>query len=193
MMDSIRSGSLWTIAAGVPWEDWLVYATVWLAVGCWFVGAMSRILADRWSFRRGDVGGRHWALERAYRSCWLLGGILTLVHIAASYGWVHRWSHAAALQATAEESYRVTGIRASWGVYVNFVFAFVWLSYAITMWVRAGRFNVLDALIFWFSALIVFAATVLFESGVLRWLSLAGFVALAFTHAVTVRGRRDER
>jgi hypothetical protein len=151
-----------------------VRASVWLAVVCWFAGAMLRAAARRQA-----------ACGRWYPRVWLVGAVLLVVHIAASYGWVHRWSHAAALRDTAEQSERVTGIRAAWGVYVNFLFSALWLVYSGLLarrefCLRPGRWRQrFDRTFFWFSCLIVFSATVVFEPGPVRWLSAAGFLALA--------------
>lgn len=148
-------------------RDLLVLGCVWLSVSAWFAGAIAR---------DADPAGH---TERLYRTFWLFGAILILVHIVASYGFVHGWSHAAALAATADESFEVTGVRASWGVYVNFAFATVWLGYSIAMVRAGGRIARWDAAVFVFTALIVASATVVFERGVIRWAATAGFVAIA--------------
>ncbi len=100
------------------------------------------------------------------------------LHILASYGLANSWSHAAAIEATADESERVTGIRAGWGVYVNFVFATVWMGYSAAMTTRKRRWPAVDQAVFWFTAAIVFSATIVFEAGAVRWLSIAGFTGL---------------
>lgn len=151
-------------------EGALVYGTVWIAVAGWFAGSIARELARSTESE---------SLFRTYRRCWLAAAVMLCVHIAASYGFVHHWSHAAALKATAQESLAVTGVAAAWGVYVNFVFAAVWLGYSAAMF-RVGRPIVrVDSFVFGFTAMIVASATVLFESGIVRYLAAIGFLLLA--------------
>ena len=152
-----------------------VFIPVWLAVAAWFVGAFARGFDRSWS-------------TRIYAWAWWSGSIAMVVHIVGSYGLVHDWSHAQAVLQTAEESERVTGIRAGWGIYVNFCFAVVWMLYSIGL-IRRGVTRVdLDQIVFWSTAAIVFMATVVFEDGPVRWAATVGFVSLAI--APLLRNRR---
>jgi hypothetical protein len=54
------------------------------------------------------------------------GIVLCATHIVIAMGWVHGWSHAAALEATARQTESVYGLRWGGGVYVNYLFAGVW-------------------------------------------------------------------
>lgn len=148
-------------------SDIFIYVPVWLALVAWFAGALARARRHRDS------------AETLYRVAWLFGGAMIIIHILTSYGLAHGWSHSEAIRATAKESERVTGIRAGWGVYVNFAFAVVWFGYSLVMVIAGRRFHRIDPVIFWFTAAIVFAATVVFETGAVRGMSLAGFVLLA--------------
>lgn len=151
-------------------SDWLVFVPVWLALAGWFAGSFARAVGPR-------GGGER--TEAVYRFAWLFGAIMIVVHIIASYGLVHGWSHTAAVEATAEESERVTGIEAGWGVYVNFAFAVVWLGYSLAMVLGRRRWPRIDLGVFCFTTMIVFSATVIFEAGAVRWLSVIGFALLA--------------
>jgi len=86
-------------------RDLLVYVPVWLALAGWFAGSFARTVGTR--------GGGERA-ESVYRFAWLFGAAMIVVHIIASYWVVYGWSHTAAVEATAEETERVTGIRAGW-------------------------------------------------------------------------------
>ncbi|GAA4462285.1 hypothetical protein [Novipirellula rosea] len=150
-------------------SDFFIYVPVWLALIGWFVGSFARGRGVK------DSGGMR---DAVYGYAWLLGSLMIALHILASYGLAHNWSHAAAIEATADESERVTGIRAGWGVYVNFVFAAVWMGYSAAMITRKRRWPAVDQAVFWFTAAIVFSATIVFEAGAVRWLSVAGFTGL---------------
>ncbi|WP_145384381.1 hypothetical protein [Stieleria neptunia] len=122
------------------------------------------------------------AVEAAYGWLWLVGSLLLCIHIAASYGFVHQWSHRDAIEVTARESFRVTGIRAGWGVYVNFLFAMSWLCYSIALVTTGRREKVIDRTLYVFLATILGCATVVFEAGVIRYIALAAFIALVVLH-----------
>ncbi len=168
--------------------DAFVYVSIWMSMLAWFLGALSRarstVLLNRLASGDGDgvEPSRHEQiefLEILYRRIWLVGACLMIVHILAAYGVVHGWSHQAALEATAQESEVVTGIRAPWGVYVNLLFASLWLCYSLAMEVTGRRVRILDSVVFWFLAIVVFSATVVFERGAIRAASLVGFALLA--------------
>ena len=142
-----------------------VLIPVWVSTVAWFVGAAARILG-------GDKA------ERIFAWSWLLGSLAMWLHIVGSYAIAYHWSHAEALLATAEESERVTGIRAGWGVYVNFCFASAWTLYSLRL-VCGGTWNrAVDRIVYLFTAGIVLMATVVFESGTVRVASSLGFTIL---------------
>ncbi|MEM9367252.1 MAG: hypothetical protein AAGD07_14770 [Planctomycetota bacterium] len=163
-------------------RDAMVYVPVWLALLGWFTGSLARFC---------DRGEPQSKAGRIYRASWFIGSLMIVLHILASYGLVHDWSHQAAIEATAEESERVTGIRAGWGVYVNFAFATIWLAYSIAMIVQRFRMEAVDGFVFWFTAAIVFFATVVFETGLVRFSSIAGFFCLGIAWLRLPRSDRD--
>ncbi len=159
-------------------NDLSVYVSIWVSMTAWFVGAISRELATHQSLHCKAVSRMGTPYESVYRWSWLAGAILLSIHIIASYEFVHHWSHEAALEATGVESFQVTGYRASWGVYVNFAFMIVWIGYSFAMVYRRSRVPRLDPLVIVFLAPIVFSATVVFETGVLRTASIVAFFLL---------------
>ena len=142
-----------------------VLIPVWVSTLAWFVGAAARILG-------GDKAARVFAWS------WLLGSLAMWLHILGSYAIAYHWSHTEALLATAEESERVTGIRAAWGVYVNFCFASAWTLFSARL-AAGGTWNRgIDWLICAFTAGIISMATIVFETGFVRVTSSLGFVIL---------------
>jgi len=155
-------------------EFLLVRVSVWLAMLTWFAGAWFRVTSRSIPLQAATVG------ERAYHWLWLLSGFATWVHVLASYGFVHGWDHQAVLRQTAQESFEVTGLRADWGVYVNFLYATVLTLYSGAMVIGGRRLERLDVWVYGFTAFIVFNATVVFKGGWLRWLAgLATSIVLA--------------
>ncbi len=151
---------------------------VWVATVAWFIGAAAQ-------FFDGNKAARIFAWS------WLLGSLAMWLHILGSYAIAYHWSHTEALLATAEESERVTGIRAAWGVYVNFCFASAWTLYSIRL-TSGGTWNrVIDWLIYAFTTGIVLMATVVFETGVVRVASSLGFAILGLLMLRRVLARRE--
>lgn len=154
-------------------SDSLIYVPAWLALVAWFGGSLAR---------GRNVQNSSVMRDTVYSFAWLFGSLMIALHILASYGLAHGWSHAAAIEATAQESERVTGIRAGWGVYVNFAFATIWMSYSIAMATRRRRWPGIDQAVFWFTAVIVVSATIVFETGAVRWMAVVGFICLMISY-----------
>lgn len=114
-----------------------------------------------------------------------------VIHIVSSYALEHNWSHHAALQFTGDQSEAVTGLRAEWGLYVNFAFVIVWLVVAFRMMANQSVSRSAATFAHGFLALIVFFATIVFEGGYVRSAAIIGFTALAISCNFVAR-RSDE-
>lgn len=158
----------------------LVRVTVWLAMLAWLFGSLAR--SSTKVAEKANDSDRVKTLVGVYGIAWLIGALLLIVHILASYGLVHGFSHKRVLEATAEESFEVTGVRAAWGVYVNLFFASSWLGYSIVLFRRRRRVLGFDSILWWFQLGIVLSATVVFEAGWIRAIALVG-VALLILHS----------
>jgi hypothetical protein len=155
----------------------LIRLSIWLALAAWFAGSLCRAMLPTVDAASQSTG--HFATyQKCYAWLWLGSAAATWVHVVASYGLVHGWDHQAVLRQTAEESFQATGLRAGWGVYVNFAYASVLLAYSVLMLGYRRRVKILDSTVFWFTAFIVFNAAIVFKSGPLRVLTSVGFVGL---------------
>ena len=113
---------------------------------------------------------------------WLAGVGLLIIHIVASYGYAYGWSHRAAIQATAEDAFQTTGIRAGWGVYVNILFAAIWLFYSFEILRHGIRNETVDKSIYVFSLAMFACATIVFETGIIRYLAITALLFLFGMH-----------
>jgi hypothetical protein len=163
-------------------EFFLVRVSVWLACIAWFTGSGCRLLATNNEPESPGSQANAISCRSLYGWSWLAGACLSLIHIAASYGFVYHWSHAAAIEATAIDSFQTTGVRAGWGVYVNFLFAAIWLSYSVAILTGKERIRTVDVSVYVFTAAILACATILFEAGIIRYLAAVGFLALFGFH-----------
>lgn len=140
--------------------------SVWLCVAAYFLALALAQRHPRWA--------RVW---------WTVGCFACLVHIALAMHLVHHWSHTAAYADTARQTREATGLDWGGGIYFNYIFAALWLVDVVWWWVgsqaRARRPKWLSAALHLFLAFIIFNATVVFESGILRWSVLAAIACLA--------------
>lgn len=100
--------------------------TLWLArasVAC-YIAALIAIS------RHGNAE----QIFRQWRAVWSAACLLLLVHVLAAFHFEHGWSHLAALQHTAEQTARVTGINWGGGLYFNYAFLALWLFDLAFLW-----------------------------------------------------------
>lgn len=108
------------------------------------------------------------------RCCWTLAWVAYLVHLGLAFHHYHRWSHDAAVRHVQD----VAGFGP--GIYVSHLFTLVWTLDVLFWWLRpaayAHRSPWVDRLLHGFLAFMIFNATVVYETGFIRW---AGLVLLA--------------
>lgn len=114
--------------------------------------------------------------EEFSRGAWTAACGFYLAHVAAAFQLHHHWSHSAAYEETARQTFEVFGMRWGGGLYFNYVFTVIWLADALLWWLGRRR---LAIAINWFFAFMFFNATVVFATGPTRWLGLASTVGLA--------------
>jgi hypothetical protein len=132
--------------------------------------------------------------QRRERLWWTIGCLACLVHIALAMHFYHHWSHAAAYAETARQTRETIGLDWGGGIYFNYLFALVWLADVCWWWlwpgVRARRSLWISALLHGYLAFIFFNATVVFEDGPTRWMTLAVCGGLAIAWVSTRWSRR---
>jgi hypothetical protein len=121
-----------------------------------------------------------WALTgrgRLARCCWSLAWLAYVIHVGMAFHYYHDWSHAAAVEHTRQAS----GFGP--GIYFSHLFTLLWT--ADVAWWRlrpvsyAARSPWIDRLLHGYMAFVTFNATVVFESGFIRWAGVFLFVELA--------------
>jgi hypothetical protein len=148
----------------------LTRTTIWLALveyaaALWLMMPLS---AEDWRARapRGQ-----WT-----RQLWTWACITFLVHVACAFHFTHGWSQAHALEQTRRES----GFGE--GLYVNYLFMAAWVADVAWWWIApahyAMRSSWIDRGLHAFMLFIAFNATVVFETGLVRWAGVAGSLAL---------------
>ena len=151
-------------------------ATIDLALVAYFAGAMVEMLSRR---RPSDDFGPKW---RWARVCWTLGLALYLAHVACAFQFYHHWSHRAAYAETARRTAELFGWSSGAGLYFNYAFTLAWLVDVGWWWLspasRERRPRWLSIAWQGFFLFMVVNATIVFETGLVRWLGVAGCAAL---------------
>jgi hypothetical protein len=130
---------------------------------------------------------------------WTGGCLALLVHIVSAFQVHYGWDHRAALAATERQTLEQIGRAVGAGLYVNYLFAALWLADAAWWWTdpmsHRRRAMWIDVALHAFLIFIVFNGTVVFGRGPVRWLGLVvtgiGAWALVAAHAQGLRKRRQ--
>jgi len=133
--------------------DWFIRGTAWLAFALYIAA-------------------------EAKRSRWFnaLGCAALLVHIALAFQFRHGWSQTAAYVDTARQTSALTGWNWGGGIYINYLFAGVWLWTVLPSWTKPIGWQ--TWLVRGFFLFMFLNAAVIFVPGPARWLGAIGCLAL---------------
>jgi hypothetical protein len=162
--------------------EFLTRWTVRLAMVLYVVGLGTWMLA-----------GTRASWLRAARLAWTIGCGFFLAHVICTFGFVHHWNHAAAYAETARRTEELTGISWGGGLYLNYAFTVLWAADVGFWWrsldrSRPGRIGIMIQV---FLAFIAFNATVVFGSGLIRWLGAGATVILIILFCLRALAKRE--
>lgn len=125
------------------------------------------------------------ALSHLARWFWTVGCILLGAHIACAFQFYHHWSHSVAYEHTARESLEKVGVNWGGGIWFNYLFLALWTVDTCWWWASEKSYvcrpQWISIALHAYLAFIAFNATVVFETGPVRWLGvLATFAVLVF-------------
>lgn len=150
--------------------EFLTRFTIWVTLAGYGVGA-ALLALSRKDQRR----------ERAARLAWTIACIGLLLHVACAFHFYHGWSQDSAYRETARQTAEVFGLDWGGGLYINYALMTVWVADVVWWWRGPGLYRrrpvVLVAVWQAFLIFIFFNATVVFETGPLRFTGL--FLCLA--------------
>ncbi len=148
----------------------LTRITIWIAlIGYALVAAHS--ISQR---------GRRW--EFLARQVWTASCLCLLAHVAFAFHYYHGWSQASAYAETARQTAEVFGVIWGGGLFINYVLILAWITDVVWWWgwpeAYRRRPRLLTAIWQGFLIFIFFNATVVFGSGLLRWIGAGLFLGL---------------
>jgi hypothetical protein len=132
---------------------------------------------------------------RAVRLVWTISCISLLAHVACAFHFYHGWSHDAAYRETARQTAELFGLNWGGGLYINYALMAGWVIDVLWWWlggdVYRRRPGAMVAVWQGFLIFMFFNATVVFESGPLRFIGLFLCLALCllWRRSAAARGR----
>jgi hypothetical protein len=144
----------------------LTRATIWIT----FIGysAGSVLFATSHNRRRFDS---------AARIAWTVAVVALIAHFICAFQYFHFWSHSHAYIETARQTDEVFRVNWGGGLFINYALLILWIS-DVGWWWKSGlesyRQRSRIVVLAWHSFLIfiIFNATVVFKTGVVRWIGL---------------------
>jgi hypothetical protein len=167
---------LWALmlAAVLAWPDLanvsdpgdsLTRNTVRLALLWYGIAALLMLLLrpDEWD----PLSSR----ARVTRCCWTLACMAYLIHVGFAFHYHHGWSHARAI----EHVRTVSGVGE--GLYVSYLFTVLWVGDVLWWWFLPASYARRPVWVGYslhgFMFFMIFNATVVYETGPIRWSGLA--------------------
>jgi hypothetical protein len=158
------------LSSGNPGDD-LVRLTVRLSL-CYYALALTMMLL----LRPADWGAATVRGSLA-RWCWTWAWLIYVVHVACAFHFYHHWSHADAVRHTA----LVSGFGP--GIFASHLFTLAWGFDVAAWWLApawyARRPAWMSRTLHAFMLFIVFNATIVYETGPIRWAGVLLFLELA--------------
>jgi hypothetical protein len=165
--------------------DWLTRGSAWVAFAAWFLALAMR------------PGHSHPEREFLAARIWLAGSLVMLLHTVLAFHFFHHWSHAAAVADTARQTEAVTGLNWGGGVWLNYLFAGVWLGDAVWRFASGAACKRQPRWLTWaihgLLGFIWFNATVVFGSWPMRIAGAVVFLVLAVQYWRVRRSPRSSQ
>ncbi|MDX2040891.1 MAG: hypothetical protein SF097_06565 [Acidobacteriota bacterium] len=143
----------------------LTRLTIWIAIGGYVIGVCLMLL-----FRESQT----W--QRRARLVWTIGCLALIAHTISAFHFYHHWSQASALREVERQTAEVTGMSWGGGLFINYAFLAAWIA-DVTWWWRGldgyqRRHWAITAVWQFVLIFMIFNATVIFKTGVVRWVGV---------------------
>lgn len=138
------------------------------------------------------LAGPHWKPAPWPRRLWTAACGLYLAHVVCAFGFMHDWSHLAALTQTARRTEQLTGWKWGGGLYFNYLFTIVWTIDAAWWWLHPATYRAAGLahwLIYAFMLFMAVNGAIVFAEGPTRYVGLAIGCGLAVLWCLAIRRR----
>jgi hypothetical protein len=129
--------------------------------------------------------------RRAARALWTIGCALFLAHVGAAFHFFHGWSHGDAYRETARQTGEMVRVEWGGGIYLNYLFTAVWAADVVSWWRGLEAYDRrprwVGLIVHTFMGFMAFNATVVFETGPVRWIALGACAGLAALGVLRIR------
>lgn len=162
--------------------EFLTKVWIWLSLTGFAVSAITFYLSR---------GRPKW--DKMARLAYTFAFSCLVVHVAFAFQIYHQWSQDSVYRETARQTAEVFGLNWGGGMYINYAFMLCWMIDAIWWWrgveVYRRRPRVLVSAWQAFLLFIIFNATFVFASGLVRWLGLGLCLTLCCLWWFTARSQ----
>jgi hypothetical protein len=159
--------------------DDLTRHTVWLALAYYVAAGWIMLALRPTAWRTATARGR------LVRLCWTLAWAAFVIHVGVAFHFYHHWSHTAAVMHVRERS----GVGE--GIFASYLFTLAWTADVAWWWMSPTSYSTrsawIDRVLHGFMFFMIFMATVVYESGAIRWVGLVLSAALAVRFATLRR------
>jgi len=161
----------------------LTRGTIWITLVAYAIGSATFALVPKRVLSDGIT-----------RIAWTIACLSLFAHLISGYQFFYSWSHQTAYADTARQTEEVVGLAWGGGLFINYGLLLAW-TIDLGLWWRNGLDSYrkrpwpLIAVWHWFLIFIIFNATVVFKTGLVRWVGLAICLGLSFTWALVAKER----
>ena len=167
-------------------DDLGVVATIWTiraALICLFGTFILLVLQRPRSVEKSglELSKTSAAMDGA-KHLWVLGSFFSLLHALAAMIFYHHGSHELAMADTARQTKDLLGVSVGIGIFFNYAFVICWLADAMWWIARPQAYETRHKFFNWvvygFLVFIAVNGAIVFETGIVRWVSVASLAIL---------------
>ncbi|MCI0486316.1 MAG: hypothetical protein L0229_06920 [Blastocatellia bacterium] len=148
--------------------EFLTRITIWIALGGYALSVAITLLGRESRMRKRDF----LVWQARARWIWTIGCAALFAHTICALHFYHAWSQVSAYRETARQTAEVTGLDWGGGLLINYAFLAAWIADVFWWWRGLEAYRRRHRLItaFWhgFFIFMIFNATVVFETGLVR-------------------------
>lgn len=163
----------------------LTRITIWIALGGYALGIAFQLL-----FRESLL----W--QQRARLAWTIGCAGLIAHTICAFHFYHDWSQASAYREVERQTGEVTGMSWGGGLFINYAFLAAWVADVAWWWRGLQEYQqrhwMITAIWQFIFLFMVFNATVVFKTGIVRWLGVGICVGLLSVWILSARRRQSE-